>query len=134
MASPQIKILVRAVDEASDKIKGVGKAVTGLKDKLSGLKDVAKIAAGIMLRDLANSLVANIGESFTLAGKLDTLQASFNRMKVAAGATTLSLERLRQATKGTPSDVDLLTAATRLWLWVFRNSITATFSSGDQCP
>jgi len=111
VGSPQIKILIRAVDQASAQLSNVGKAVKGLRDKFAGLKDVVKIAAGVMLRDLANAFTKSIGESFELAGKIDTLQASFNRLKVAAGATKLNLDKLREATKGTVADVDLLTAA-----------------------
>jgi len=76
-----------------------------------GLKNVATIAIGVIVRDLANKFGRAIGESVELASKMDTLQQSFNRLKAASGAAGLSLEKLRKATRGTVADVDLLQSA-----------------------
>lgn len=111
MSRSEIKILISAVDKASGALKKVGQSVGGLKGKLSGLSDVAKVAAGMLIRDLAQGLGKAFGEAVELGGQIDTLKASFDSMKNSLGATNLSLESLKEATKGTVSDVELLKAA-----------------------
>jgi len=115
-----IKLLIQAVDNASGKIRQVANATEESCSRMSrafeGLKNVATIAIGVIVRDLANKFGRAIGESVELASKMDTLQQSFNRLKVASGATGLSLEKLRKATRGTVADVDLLQSANQALL------------------
>ncbi len=109
--SSRIDILIQAVDKASGALKSVGSSVGGLKSKLSGLTEVGKIAVGMLVRDLAQGAATAFGEAVELGGQIDTLRRSFESMRRSLGATDLSLEGLREATRGTVSDVDLLTAA-----------------------
>ena len=111
MSQSKINILIDAVDNASKKLASVGKSVTGLAGKLTKLGDVAKIAGGMMLRDLVRGATGGAQEAIKLGGEIGTLEASFNRLIEASGSTAISLESLREATGGTVADVDLLKSA-----------------------
>lgn len=58
-----------------------------------------------------NSATDTLKKSIKLGGEVETLKKSFEAMAKDVGASGLTLEKLREATKGTVSDVDLLTAA-----------------------
>lgn len=144
MSESRVRVLVEAIDKASNILKNVGKSVDGLSrefERLSGsvqtssnvqrdaaksseqlsqkvsvLGDAAKIAGGILLRDLVRGLTSAVQESFKLSGQIGTLTTSFERLVFASGATNVSLESLRAATKGTVSDVDLLRSANQALL------------------
>jgi hypothetical protein len=121
----QIGIYIRAYDEASknltvtgkgvetlgQKTKAVGNEVAKTGKKFNAFSDTLKVTAGIVLRDLVNRFSTAVGEAINLGGQIDTLQASFDALTQEAGVTDISLDKLREATKGTVSDVDLLTAA-----------------------
>ena len=115
-----IKLLIQAVDNASDKIRRVAQTVEQGTSRMSrafqGLKNVATVALGVIARDLANKFGRALGESVELAGKVDTLNRSFNQLRSSLGATGITLDKLREATKGTVSDVDLLQSANQALL------------------
>jgi len=122
-----VKITLEAVDKASNTIKQVSGKFRGLGDTL---KDVGKIAAGVLVRDLANNMSRAFEESAKLGGEIGTLEASFNKLVEATGATNVSLEKLREATKNTVSNVDLLTAAnTALTLGVPTDKLNELFEA-----
>ena len=75
------------------------------------MKDAAKVAAGMLMRDAIKGAIDFMASGIELSAKLESLKASFERLVKASGATNLSLESLRKATKGTVSDVELLQAA-----------------------
>lgn len=116
MSTSKVSILIEAVDKASQQLQNVGKSVKGLAGKLTKLGDVAKVAGGMLLRDLVHGATASFEESVKLGGQVDTLKASFDRLVAASGSTTLSLDTLRKATGGTVSDVDLLQSANQALL------------------
>jgi len=87
------------------------KNVKGLAKSLDFLKDATKVAAGMLIRDAVKGAVDFMASGVELSAKLESLKASFQRLVEASGATNLSLESLRKATRGTVSDVELLQAA-----------------------
>ena len=87
--------------------RGISKA-TGFLD---GLKGSAKIAAGILMRDLARGLTQGAVTALKMGAQIETLRDSFDSLSAAAGAYVPSLEELRRATQGMVSDTDLLLRA-----------------------
>lgn len=111
----RLNIILNAVDQTSGTLGKVSGSVKNLDSKLGGLKDSLKVAGGMLIRDFANKATRSIGTSLKLGGEIGTLQKAFDRLKESTGAETLSLEKLREATRGTISDVDLLTSANQ-WM------------------
>jgi phage-related protein len=110
-----VNVLIRAQDKATRVVRDIADSVeqsTGrMRKAFDALKDVGKIAAGMLVRDMVKGATAAYGEALQLGGQIDTLKASFERLVATSGDTTLTLEKLREATRGTVSDVDLLRAA-----------------------
>lgn len=116
----KLTLVLQAVDKASPAIKkvktetaGLGKQTkitTGRFDAFSG---ALSVATGFLIRDLTVGLTGCIVESMRLGASIDTLRTSFDRLLAASGAQTITLKKLRKATHGMISDVDLLTAANR---------------------
>jgi len=73
--------------------------------------DIAKVAAGVLLRDVTRAMVSIGKESIMLGAQVETLQNSFNALKGDTEDSVLSLASLSAAVDGTVSNVDLLTAA-----------------------
>ncbi|MHC4890784.1 MAG: hypothetical protein ACYTEO_15120 [Planctomycetota bacterium] len=110
-ASKTLTVTGKGVETLCQKTKVAGNEVAKTGKKFSAFSDTLKVTAGIVLRDLVKKISTVVSESFKLGAQIGTLQASFDRLTKEAGATDISLEKLRQATKSTVSDVDLLTAA-----------------------
>jgi phage-related protein len=110
-----VNVLIRAKDQASQVVKNIASNVEQSTSRMTrafdALKDVGKVAAGMLVRDMVQGMTRSYGEALQLGGQIDTLQSSFERLVEASGDTTLTLDRLRDATKGTVSDVELLQAA-----------------------
>jgi len=81
---------------------------TGIIDSL---KNSAKIAAGVLMRDLARALTQGAIASLKLGAQIQTLRRSFAALSAATGEYVPSLEELRKATQGMVSDSDLLLRA-----------------------
>lgn len=99
------------INEAISGLKGVRTETEGLSGSLGGMQSALSTASGMLMRDFVQGAASSYGEAAKLGAEIDTLQLSFDAMKEKLGAAGLSLESLRQATKGTVSDVDLLKAA-----------------------
>jgi len=113
-----IKIILEAVDRASKVFREVGNEVKTLGEQVKqtssltkSFGDIIKIAAGVSLPRLISATKDFLGEAASLNTQFQTLKASFNKLVEASGATTLSLESLREATENTISDVELLKAS-----------------------
>lgn len=78
---------------------------------LEGFQGAAKIAAGILMRDLVRGLTTGAVESLKMGAQIQTLEASFKSLSQATGEYVPSLSELRTATKGMVSDTDLLLRA-----------------------
>jgi len=104
-ASPILTATLRAKDETGNTLKGIVRGFT------RAFTDIAKVAAGILLRDVTRAMVSIGKESITLGAKIETLQNSFTAFKGDVDDSVLSLDTLRASVDGTVSDVDLLTAA-----------------------
>ena len=50
----KVQILIEAIDKASAQLQNVGKSVSSLGDKVGGLGSTAKVAAGVLLGQLAH--------------------------------------------------------------------------------
>jgi len=114
----EIKIILEAIDKASKVFREVGDQVKTLGDQMKqstsltkSFGDIIKIAAGVSLPGLISATKDFLGEAAQLGAQIQTLRASFNNLVAASGATTLSLESLREATENMISDVELLKAA-----------------------
>jgi len=77
----------------------------------STFKDIATYAAGYLARDLVNSMTSAGMESIKLGAKIETLHDGFKALKGGVSDEVLSLLSLREATRGTVSDIGLLTTA-----------------------
>ena len=114
---PDILMFVKAnVNSAKQGLQQVRDETGRLSESMGTLKQAGAMAAGMLLRDMVNSATAAIDEFAQLGGQIDTLRISFDRLKDAHGATTLSLETLRKATYDMVSDVDLLKQANQAML------------------
>ena len=69
MSEHNIRIIVQTVDEASKKLKKVASGIENLSDKLGGLKDVAKIAAGVMIGEVAHDALGALTKAGGEASK-----------------------------------------------------------------
>jgi len=87
--------------------RGMSKA-TGFVD---GLKGAAKVAAGVLMRDLARGLTQGAVSALKMGAQIETLRNSFESLSAAAGEYVPSLDELRAATQGMVSDTDLLLRA-----------------------
>lgn len=81
------------------------------KASLDGFTGAARIAAGVLMRDLVRGVTGAAIESIKLGARFADLSASFQRLKGATRDEALSLETLTRATRGTVAEVDLLRAA-----------------------
>jgi len=113
-----INLLFNAVDHLSSAVgnmkrslgdfKGVTESTT---QATSAFSQAISTAAGMLIRDLARNLAVSIGEAAQLGAQIQSLNASFETLIRTTGGTELSLQKLRDATKNTVADVDLLKAA-----------------------
>ena len=92
-------------------LQSIRREADALSTGFKGLQKSASIAAGVLLRDMVQGAVRSATEIFELTGRLDTLRAGFDAMIREVGATNVNIESLREVTRNTVSDIDLLTAA-----------------------
>jgi len=97
--------------DALRKVNNFTKGVQSSTKEMSAFQKAGVIAAGVLVRDMVRGATAAFSETIKLGASIETLTNSFNALTKDAGATSLTLASLRKATKGTISDVDLLTAA-----------------------
>lgn len=71
----------------------------------------AKLAAGILLRDLVRGFTTSAVASLKLGAKMETISKSFRSLTAAQGEYVPTLEEMRKATRGMVSNIDLLTQA-----------------------
>lgn len=104
---PEISILVKAKDQASKALKGVGKSVGGLTEKLGGMGIIGPAAiAGVGLA---------VGKLAWDAMELEPTRITFDNLTESIGSTAdAMLEELRPATLGVVSDADLMASANKL--------------------
>jgi len=78
---------------------------------LDGFQGAAKIASGILMRDLVRGLTTGAVEALKMGARIKTLETSFNSLSQATDDYVPSLSELRKATQGMVSDTDLLLRA-----------------------
>ena len=96
---------LRLKDETQGTLKRMSSRITG------AFRGIARVAAGVLTRDLVRGLFRATQEGMRLAATAGTLQNAFNRLTLAAGVEDMTLEKLRSAVQGTVGDIGLLTAA-----------------------
>jgi hypothetical protein len=125
--SAHIGITIAAYDQASKTITAVagqmealgqqtqvaGNEVAQTGRRFMDFNRVMETATGLILRDVIRGFTQATVDAFHLGAQIGTLRASFDALQNNVGATELSLEALRQATRGMVSDVDLLQAANK---------------------
>jgi len=84
------------------------------RDTMTSFQRSMQIAAGVLMRDLFYGFIGVVQEATELGAQVQTLKNSFESFTDAADAQWLTLDRLRAATSGMVSDVDLLTQANRM--------------------
>jgi len=89
----------------------IGRNVKKLAGAFDFLRQAASVAFGMIMRDMVRGAVDFVGSGVEMSARLESLKTSFERLVKASGATDLSLESLRKATKGAVSDIELLQAA-----------------------
>ena len=100
-----------ALSSVKNSIRGLGQETQATTGRFQAFKDSLSMATGMLMRDFVNSATRSIGESMKLGASVQTLRASFETLVDTTGGTVLSLEKIRKATKGTVSDVELLKQA-----------------------
>ena len=99
-------IVVLSTDQ-SKYDRGISKATT-MTDKFTS---TAKIAAGILVRDMVQGFTNAAISSLKLGARMTTIQRSFELMRAPGGNVTSTLEEMKDATEGMVSEMDLLTQA-----------------------
>jgi len=109
MASSEIKIYIKGVDEVSQVLKQVASSIdeigggagvaaaetSSFSDKLSGLKDIAKIAAGVLIADLARDALGALTDALGKAGQqFAELEWTLTAIVKASGETGEAAEQL----------------------------------------
>lgn len=96
MSEGKIKILVEAVDKATEVLKSVGKQVEGLAKNTTGLKGVAKTAAGVMLGELAHDALGAVTHAAGDASKgFMDYEQTLSAVVASSGVTGKAAEKLR---------------------------------------
>jgi len=115
-----VNIIYSLVDKVSSTVGSVkaslnslDKAASDSGKSFNAMEEAMQTASGVLMRDFVNSLTSGIAESMRFGAQLQSLQSSFNVLSSSSGSAKLSLDELRNATRGTVSDVDLLTAANK---------------------
>lgn len=115
-----VNIIYSLVDKVTSTVGSVkaslnslDKAASDSGKSFNAMEEAMQTASGVLMRDFVNSLTSGIAESMRFGAQLQSLQSSFNVLSSSSGSAKLSLEELRNATRGTVSDVDLLTAANK---------------------
>lgn len=121
---------LRKVDKAK---KGVGD-FTGKTEKssssLRSFKRAGEVAAGMLIRDMTRGLQSAVKESISLGGSVETLKNSFQSMIGETKDAGKELNKLKKATGGTVSEVDLLTSANKaLALGIPREELASLFEA-----
>lgn len=101
------------VDQAIRNLTSLEKTVEKAASKFDIMRTAVGQAAGMLINQFARAAAASIKETISLGADIQTLRNSFEAMATAAGRADLSLELLREATRGAVSDVDLLTSANK---------------------
>ena len=104
------EITVYIVTDATGFERGISRA----RNVMTDFQRSMQIAAGVLMRDLFYGFVGIIREATELGAEVETLKNSFDSFTDAADAQWLTLDKLRTATMGMVSDVDLLTQANRM--------------------
>lgn len=109
MASEErLRIIVEAQDKASQALRGVERQADSLQTAVAGLQRVATFTfAGIGLREVGR-LTIQLGQAGAAA---ERMRDSFEGL--AGGNAVAILEELRETSRGTIDDVNLMTAANR---------------------
>lgn len=115
-----VNIIYSLVDKVTSTVGSVkaslnslDKAASDSGKSFNAMEEAMQTASGVLMRDFVNSLTSGIAESMRFGAQLQSLQSSFNVLSSSSGSAKLSLDELRNATRGTVSDVDLLTAANK---------------------
>lgn len=87
--------------------RGMSKA----KKQTDSFRDSAKIAAGVLMRDLVRGLTQGAIAALKMGAQIQTLKNSFDSLSRATGEYVPTLAELRRATHGMVSDTDLLLRA-----------------------
>jgi hypothetical protein len=77
----------------------------------TSFKDSAKIAAGVLMRDLVRGLTQGTIAALKMGAQIRTLRNSFDSLSQSTGEYVPSLVELRTATRGMVSDTNLLLRA-----------------------
>lgn len=102
-----------AANAMKNALSSVDQAVMQNSKSFDAMAKAAEVAAGVLIADVVNGVTAAATSSLELGAQMQTLRASFEQMKNQTGGVSLSLDELRAATRGTVSDVDLLTTANK---------------------
>lgn len=86
-------------------------SVKKTKTTVDSFSQSARIAAGILLRDFARGAASAIQEATRLGAQVSTLENRFNRLRITEDAGFITIEKLKEATGGLVSEMDLLAAA-----------------------
>jgi len=104
---PEVNIFVKAKDQASQTLSGIGKSVGGLKDMVGGLGFAAPLAIG--------AVGAAVGKLAWDAMELEPTRITFDNLTKSIGSTAdAMLKELHPATMGVVSDADLMKSANKL--------------------
>lgn len=96
-ARTEISIILSAVDRASGALREVADATDSLADRFSSLKDIAKVAAGVVLGELAHDALGALTSSLSDAsGAFIDYESTLVRITAAMGLTGEEAAKMRE--------------------------------------
>lgn len=101
-----------ATQAARELQKFSGSVNTGTKS-LKDMNLIGNITAGMLVHDLARGFIRAAKEGVVMAGQFQTARTGFERLTARFDEGVISLESLREVTKNTVSDLDLLQTANK---------------------
>ena len=118
MADKKIRLLVQAeVKKAVQALNKVEKEQKDIKKQNDGLKKSFANLGGAIAGAFAVGVIVNYSkESLMLKARTDSLTTAFKNLGRGVGLNEQSLEKFRQATNGTVSDIDLMIQANNAML------------------
>ena len=118
MADKKIRLLVQAeVKKAVQALNKVEKEQKDIKKQNDGLKKSFVGLGKTIVTAFAVQAIANYSkESLILKARTDSLTTAFKNLGRGVGLNEQSLEKFRQATNGTVSDIDLMIQANNAML------------------
>ena len=109
-----ILLQAKGVKLTKNELKSLNKTVKGTGSALGGMTGKLLAAGGAFFA--AQGIIAGISKSVSLAAKFEGVSRGFDNLAKSAGLSSNAFQKLKQATDGTVSSVDLMKQANNAML------------------